>query len=60
MVNLRQDTYEYYRSLIEEVRVICRYRCLTKFRPLVLEGVEKRFAQGIEKGIEKGLLLEAQ
>jgi hypothetical protein len=33
---------------------------LTKDRPLVLEGVEKRFAQGIEKGIEKGLLLEAQ
>ena len=52
MVKLRQDSYEDYRALIEEVRVMPL--------PVFDKKTDPWYLEGIEKGIEKGLVLEAQ
>ncbi len=52
MVKLRQDAYDDYKALIEEVRVMPL--------PVFDKKTDPWYLEGIEKGIEKGLVLEAQ
>ena len=60
MVKLRQDSYEDYRALIEEVRVMPLPVFDKKTGHWYLEGIEKGFAQGIEKGRLEGPIIDAQ